>query len=137
MEDLRHDGLQALIDRALKERLVDACVTREDTVVIVQGSMRIELTPVRAHAFLRGVIEGMSRVRARQGHLTSQADASGASAEDVAEPDVPERYQTVDAFRHYLLNKWWTRYEEAGCPFGRDRQSLMLWIRYGSATTSN
>lgn len=138
MDDLKQQYLEELIATALRERLIDACETRDEHVVIVQGTMRVVLNHVRAHAFLRGVIKGMSKYRF---HPTFVEQAYGRKTPQLApatrKEDVPDGKEMLDAFRQHLLAKWSTRYEAAGSPFGRDNRGLMLWVQHNTCTTQN
>lgn len=132
MKALEEWSLDELIDRVTAERLVDDCIRREDHVIIVQGSTRFVLDPGRAHAFLRGVVKGMSPEYRRQ------AGRLGLGLEDI---DVLVRAQDesglFQAFRRHLVKKWWGRYASAGRPCGPSVQGLMTWIRYNTETTVN
>jgi hypothetical protein len=130
MDELKLYSLDQLIMRALREKLIDAIESRGDDVVIIQGSMRFVLNPLRAHAFLRGVIRGMSseyRVRAGLGKVESDG-ISVSTAMDAGD---------LDSFRRQLLKKWWNRYDEAGSPFGRSTAGLKAWVKHGTCTTVN
>ena len=149
MEDLKLLCLEELIEAALRDHLVDACEMLPGAydgaagrVLIVQGSLRVELCPTRAHAFLRGVIRGMSRHR----HLAAQIGRPRLRPA-LARPevpagvtrgeDVPDGAEMLDSFRRHLLSKWWSRYESAGCPLSRSERGLIHWIQYNTAATVN
>lgn len=138
MDDLKQLFLEDLIETALRERLIDACESRDHQVVIVQGTMRVVLNPVRAHAFLRGVIQGMSRTRF---HPTYVEQAYGRRVARLApateKADVPAGREMVDSFRKHLLGKWTERYAQAGAPLGEGARSLMLWVQHNTSTTAN
>ena len=51
--------------------------------------------------------------------------------------EIPDGPELLDSFRRHLLTKWWNRYEQAGCPFGRNNEGLTLWIQHNTATTAN
>lgn len=137
MHNLDQWLLEDLIDRVLNERLVDQCVQKDDYVVIVQGSTRFVLDPERAHAFLRGIIRGMSP----EYRWRSWFEESQSSHPESAMPDAPadagERSGLFHSFRRRLIEKWWGRYEQAGCPFGRSVGGLIFWIRHDASTTAN
>ncbi len=137
MEDLKQYSLNELIERVIQERLIDSCECNDNHVVIVQGATRFVLNPVRAHAFLRGVIKGMSG-RYRRRHAS---DAQEPKVDENQSTDFVrrERLQTglVDSFRRQLLTKWWSRYEDANFPFGRSSTALMIWVRHNTNTTTN
>lgn len=136
MDDLKQCSLDELIDRVIQERLIDSCERNSDHVVIVQGAMRFVLNPVRAHAFLRGVIKGMS-VRYRRGWACNAPEPDDEAPQmELLRPELPQT-GLMDSFRKHLLKKWWTRYEDALCPFGRSSTGLMLWVRHATHTTSN
>ena len=138
MDDLKECSLDELIERVIQERLIDSCEQKEDHVIIVQGAMRFVLNPIRAHAFLRGVIRGMGSVsRRRDTHR--EKDPSAAPMAQNARSGLEGEPKTgfMDSFRRHLLRKYWTRYEEANCPFGRSSTALMLWVRHSTHTTTN
>lgn len=136
MDNLKKCSLDELIRRVLKERLIDACERKDDRVVIVQGATRFVLNPSRAHAFLRGVIKGMS---IRQWRDRTQDDRDATPQEKIesalSRSDVPP--EIMKSFREHLLTKWWSRYEKAGCPFGRTDPGLKLWVQHNTSTTAN
>lgn len=133
MDELRQCTLDQLIARALLEHLVDACEQVDGRVRIVQGDMHFVLDPLRAHAFLRGVILGMGRCEEEpQPHPLAAVPPLDAEL-----PHVPAGYGLVDAFRRYLLTQWWLRYEQAGFPLGRTSNGMQRWIEYNTATTQN
>lgn len=137
MDDLKQCSLDELIDRVIQERLIDSCECNDDHVVIVQGAMRFVLNPIRAHAFLRGVIKGMSvRYRRRWACDMDEPQIEERKHMELLRPEVPQS-GLIDSFRRHLLKKWWARYEEAHCPFGPSNTGLMLWIRHNTNTTSN
>ena len=135
MDDLKQCSLNELIERVLRERLIDACERQDDHIVIVQGPMRFVLNPIRAHAFLRGVIKGMSPAYRRCSWLDDD-EAVGAIENEFMETGIPAT-GLLDSFRRHLLKKWWTRYDEAGRPFGRSTIGLMIWVRHSTQTTTN
>lgn len=145
MDALSEWSLGDLIDRVLKERLVDECQVEEEYVVIVQGSTRFVLDHHRAHAFLRGVVRGMSpafRAVDRPGLDSILRDGDEDDAGEGRKDRNPvlehgEKSGLFDSFRRHLVQKWWTRYEDAGCPFGRSISGLMAWIRYDTWVTVN
>ena len=126
MKELEQWSLDDLIRRVRDERLIDECIRRDDHVIIVQGSTRFVLDPGRAHAFLRGVLKGMSAA-----YRKSHGPTSDRSFED---EDSTGLFET---FRKHLVRKWWGRYAEAGKPCGHGVRGLMLWIRYNTHTTAN
>lgn len=129
MKALEEWSLDELIDRVTRERLVDDCIRRENHIVIIQGTTRFVLDPGRAHAFLRGVLKGMSPEYRRQ---------SGTASPIGDLPDAAEGQSGLfDTFRRHLIKKWWGRYAAAGRPCGRSVRGLMLWIRYNTETTVN
>lgn len=128
--DLREYALEELMEWVRRERLIDSCQTRGEEVIIRQGNMRFVLNRSRAHAFLRGVIQGMS-LRWRAARTRQPVSAGNQSSGDLPDHDL------VDSFRNYLLAKWWLRYEEAGCPFGKTKAGLTIWIRHDAGTTMN
>jgi hypothetical protein len=130
MMDLRDYALEELVEWVRTERLIDFCQIRDEEVVIRQGDMRFVLTRSRAHAFLRGVIQGMS-IRWRAARTKQPAGVGLTHSGEL--PDL----ELVDSFRNYLLAKWWLRYEEAGCPFGKTKVALMIWVRHDAGTTMN
>lgn len=137
MDDLKQCSLDELIGVVIQERLIDSCEFTDDHVVIVQGAMRFILNRVRAHAFLRGVIKGMSvRYRRRWGRNGVHPQIEGGENMELLRPELPQS-DLIDSFRHHLLMKWWSRYEEANCPFGPGNTGLMLWVRHNTNTTSN
>jgi hypothetical protein len=136
MDALRQWPLRDLIRRALRERLVDDCRVEHDFVIIVQGSTRFVLDHVRAHAFLRGVLRGMSRTLRR-------GTPDEASPQEPDWPDAnpaPEHIEgadPVEAVRRQIIRTWWDRYASVGCPFGRTISGLLMWIRYDTWETVN
>ncbi|MEX0821688.1 MAG: hypothetical protein WD021_06045 [Rhodothermales bacterium] len=134
MDALSQWPLTDLIDRVLKDRLVDECLVEEEYVIIVQGSTRFVLDHKRAHAFLRGVVRGMSP--AFRGNRNLDRDGGAASDENPVLQH-GEKSGLFDSFRRHLVRKWWGRYEDSGAPFGRSTSGLLLWIRYDSWTTVN
>lgn len=126
MKELEEWSLEDLIRRVTDERLVDECIRRDDHVIIVQGTTRFVLDPGRAHAFLRGVLKGMSAAYRR---------AHGSSSSQSLETD--DSTGLFETFRKHLVKKWWGKYAEAGKPCGRSVRGLMLWIRYSTHTTAN
>lgn len=133
MDALRQWTLRDLVDRVLREHLVDECVLEDEYVIIVQGSTRFVLDHQRAHAFLRGVVRGMSpafRRRSRTGKSSRPIGRSGGDQGD-------EEGGLFDAVRKHLVKKWWGQYKEAGCPFGRSVSGLLLWIRYDTRVTAS
>lgn len=139
MDDLTRYSLDQLIELALEERLIDACEWQSEGIVIIQRTTRISLTFGRAHAFLRGVLQGMR-----------SADADGRPAPFAGRPmdrtaveraalalkeGVPQDLHR--AFRRHLVTKWWERYKQAGCPFHPSVAGLTLWVRYNTSTTVN
>lgn len=137
MDDLKQCSLDELIDVVIQERLVDSCELYDDHVIVVQGSMRFVLNPVRAHAFLRGVIKGMSvRYRRRWACNTEEPEEAEAEPMELLKPELPQS-GLIDSFRRHLLKKWWSRYEEAKSPFGPSSTGLMLWVRHNTNTTTN
>lgn len=137
MDDLKQCSLDELIDVVIREKLIDSCECNDDHVVIVQGAMRFVLNPVRAHAFLRGVIKGMSvRYRRRSACNTGGTSSDHPKHMALLNPELPQS-GLIDSFRRHLLKKWWSRYEEAQCPFGPSSTGLMLWVRHNTGTTSN
>jgi hypothetical protein len=135
MDDLKLCSLEELIERVIRERLIDACERQGDQIVIVQGPMRFVLNPIRAHAFLRGVIKGMSAVYRRCSWLDDD-EAAGAPANEFFETGIPGT-GLLDSFRKHLLKKWAIRYDKAGRPFGQSGLGLMIWIKHGNETTVN
>lgn len=137
MDDLKQCSLDELIDLVIQERLIDSCELNDDHVLIVQGATRFVLNPVRAHAFLRGVIKGMSvRYRRRWACNAVQPQTAEAKQMGFLRPELPQS-DLIDSFRAHLLKKWWSRYKEANCPLGRSSTGLMLWVRHNTNTTSN
>ena len=136
MDDLKRFSLDDLIHRVLHEGLIDGCEKREDRVVIVQGSTRFVLTPIRAHAFLRGVIKGMS-IRQNPELLDGEQGSRLQADEEGRELRTNLPQDIMESYRQHLLEKWWRRYERAGCPFGRTNSGLMLWVRHNTTTTTN
>ncbi len=105
--------------------------------MIVQGATRFVLSPVRAHAFLRGVIKGMS-ARYRGGSADEPTVGIRFDEQDAGIAGEATRESgLVNSFRRHLVEKWWTRYERAGCPFGSSRSGLMVWVRYGTFATAS
>lgn len=139
MDDLKECSLDELIERVIGERLIDSCEQKEDHVIIVQGAMRFVLNPIRAHAFLRGVIRGMSSVSRRRDAPAGDAALTSQLKQQNERPGLEGEPKTgfMDSFRRHLLRKYWMRYEEANCPFGRSSTALMLWVRHSTHTTSN
>ena len=138
MDDLKECSLDELIERVIEERLIDSCEQNGDHVIIVQGAMRFVLNPIRAHAFLRGVIRGMSGVARPRGMLRTEDALPARMKEDErSKIDGEPRSGFMDSFRRHLLRKYWMRYEEANCPFGRSSTALMLWVRHSTHTTTN
>ena len=135
MDDLKQCSLSELIDRVIRERLIDACERQEDHIVIVQGPMRFVLNPIRAHAFLRGVIKGMSPQYRRHAWLEDDEIVGSAELHGL-ETGVPSG-GLLDSFRRHLLKKWWVRYGEAGSPFGHSSIGLMIWVRHNTSITVN
>lgn len=136
MDALSHWPLRDLIDRVLSERLVDDCLLEEEYVVIVQGSTRFVLDHQRAHAFLRGVVRGMSP--AYRGSASAEENRREYESRDrdlVLERG--EKSGLFDSFRRRLIRKWWDRYRAVGCPFGRSVTGLLMWIRYDTGETVN
>lgn len=132
MKALEEWSLGELIDRVTEEQLVDDCIRRDDHVIIIQGTTRFVLDPGRAHAFLRGVLKGMSAEYRRQ---TGMSNVSISGANDVVQGN--EQSGLFETFRRHLIKKWWGRYSAAGRPCGRGVRGLMLWIRYNTKTTTN
>lgn len=143
MDHLHQASLNELMERVVHERLVDACVQEGAYVVITQGAARFILSPSRAHAFLRGVIKGMSaRHRSGRPFAWIAGDRAGEQNEPIAPNEPIARGGTpssglVDSFRRHLLKKWSTRYQQAGCPFGASRSGLGMWVNYGTFTTAS
>ncbi len=136
MDALSEWSLNDLIDRVLSERLVDECILEEEYVVIVQGSTRFVLDHQRAHAFLRGVVRGMSSAfRTNASSAEHGLRFDGRDRNPVAEKG--EESGLFDSFRRHLVKKWWSRYENVGCPFGRSVSGLLVWIRYDTGATVN
>lgn len=136
MDALSGWSLGDLIDRVLRERLVDECILEKEYVVIVQGSTRFVLDHHRAHAFLRGVVRGMSQTFRWKASAGDDKSESGVMGRDPV-ADRGEESGLFDSFRRHLVRKWWSRYEEAGCPLGRSVSGLMAWIRYDTRVTTN
>lgn len=139
MDDLKHLYLDDLIQAALSERLIDACELRGEHVLIVQGTMRVMLSPARAHAFLRGVIQGMSRTRFHPAYVEQTYGRRTVMPPPPARrsEEVPDGNEMLGAFRKHMLSKWWQRYETAGCPFARTTRGLTLWVQYNTSTTTS
>lgn len=137
MKDLKHLFLNELIETAIRERLIDSCERRAGNVVIVQGATRLELTPVRAHAYLRGVIQSMSRWRLPASQRKATAAREGRLAPARHAEDVPDGKLLLDGFQQHLLGTWLRRYEAAGQPFSAAPTGLTLWVQYNTATTVN
>lgn len=136
MDALRRWPLPDLIRRALRERLVDDCRVEEEFVVIVQGSTRFILDHVRAHAFLRGVVGGMSR--ARRGSTPGAESAPGQDARaSIPSAENADGFDAFDVVRRQVIQSWWDRYTAAGSPFGRTVSGLLMWIRYRTRATVN
>lgn len=134
MDDLKQCSLDELIELVIQERLIDACECNNDRVVIVQGPMRFVLNPARAHAFLRGVIKGMSiRYRRRWACDSDRPQTEEPERVDVLKQELPQP-RLIDSFGYHLLTM---RYEAALCPFGPSRTGMMLWFRHSTFTTSN
>lgn len=134
MDDLKQYSLDELIERVTRESLIDSCERKDEYVIIVQGSTRFVLNPVRAHAFLRGVIKGMSvHYRGRWAYVQGDSFAR----DELRTPREERSSDLIGSFRRHLLKKWWERYEEANCPFGRSSTALMLWVRHNTNTTTN
>lgn len=129
MKALEKWSLDDLINRVTEERLVDQCYRRTDHVVIVQGTTRFVLDPRRAHAFLRGILKGMSAEYRRL--------PGGSASEPLPWSASEEQGGLFDTFRRHLVKKWWGRYVVAGRPCGQSIRGLMLWIRYNTQTTVN
>jgi|GEM_PF-4656578 len=130
MKALEEWSLDELIGRVIEERLVDNCFRRTDHVVIVQGTTRFVLDPRRAHAFLRGILKGMSTEYRRAMGPASSSQHPWEGGED-------EQGGLFDTFRRHLVKKWWGRYVVAGCPCGQSIRGLMIWIRYNTQATVN
>ena len=137
MDTNRLQHLEELIDTALRDHLIDACEREDEQVVIIQGSLRFVLSPARAFAFLRGVVQGMGHWHSRAPSLHRVADPPAAPASGPVHEDVPDGKELVEAFRKYLLHRWQQRYEAAGSPLSASVDGLTLWIRYGTGTTAN
>ncbi len=138
MDDLKKCSLDELISVVIQEGLIDSCERNDDKIVIVQGATRFVLNPVRAHAFLRGVIKGMSvGYRRRRDCDAEYGDAGGPDRLDRIKRDLPPQGDIVNSFRRHILKKWWSRYDEANRPFGSSSTGLMLWVRHDTKTTSN
>jgi len=136
MDNLKQCSLDELIHRVIQERLIDACERKHDHVVIVQGSTRFVLNPIRAHAFLRGVIKGMSIGQRQDRTFEEKVVAPRHEVERaLSRSKLPQ--EIMKSFREHLLKKWWSRYEKAGCPFGRTNSGLMLWVQHSTSTTAN
>lgn len=137
MDDLKQCSLDELIETVIQESLIDSCECTDEQVIIVQGAMRFVLNPIRAHAFLRGVIKGMSaRYRRRWTCDVDSPPSNGEETMDSLRRELPQT-DLIDSFRRHLLAKWWSRYEAAHCPFGRSSTALMLWVRHNTSTTTN
>lgn len=135
MDALDRWSLDDLIDCVLREHLVDECILEEEYVVIVQGSTRFVLDHNRAHAFLRGIVRGMSPAfRWKSGD--DELSRRGGMHMDLFQ-ERGEESGMFDSLRRHLVKKWWGRYERAGCPFGESVSGLMVWIRYNTAVTTS
>ncbi len=137
MDNLKQCSLNELIDRVVREALIDSCERRGDHVLIVQGTMRFVLSLTRAHAFLRGVIKGMS-LQERDESMRTEKEVEPFEEEKPRDDKMDERYPNLmNSFRKHLLKKWWMRYQRAGCPLGRTKSALVLWVQHGTSTTVN
>lgn len=132
--DLNQWSLKELIDHVLRERLVDECTLFEDHVLIVQGSTRFLLDPLRARAFLRGVIKALSPAYRWRSWLRDDPEADHT---ETPLENLDEGAGLFVSFRQHLIRKWWDRYEQAGCPLGDGIRGLMLWVRHDTGTTTN
>lgn len=137
MDNLKQCSLNELIDRVVREALIDSCERRGDYVLIVQGTMRFVLSPTRAHAFLRGVIKGMS-MRERDESMRAEKEVDISDVKEANDAQMDEQHPNLmNSFRKHLLKKWWMRYQRAGCPLGRTKSALVLWVQHGTSTTVN
>lgn len=136
MDALQRWSLSDLMDRVLRERLVDECILEKEYIIIVQGSTRFVLDHHRAHAFLRGIVRGMSPAFRWSSSRNENGTPNDKPAPSIGQQEGDES-GIVDSFRRHIMQKWWGRYEDAGCPFGETVSGVMTWIRYDTRITIN